>query len=78
MTSALKCTRCTHEILDGDHVAYRHGNWFHMRRWRVLTTSEQIRESHRLAAQSHQQVVAVKNTGPDGVMIDVSETGWLR
>src|SRR5687767_7945674 len=54
MTSAPKCARCSHEILDGDLVTYRNGVWFHPRCWHVLATDEHIRESRQRAEQARQ------------------------
>ena len=60
MTSEPKCARCSREILDGELVTYRHGDWFHMRCWSILATGERIGESRRVSARSRQKIADSK------------------
>ena len=40
-----KCFRCSVQILDGDLVLREHGDWYHVRCARILTSDERVRES---------------------------------
>jgi hypothetical protein len=50
------CMRCSASILDGEPVTRQHGDWFHVRCRRIITTRDGARESQDVARYAREAV----------------------
>jgi hypothetical protein len=50
------CMRCSASILDGELVTRQHGDWFHVRCWRIITTPDGARESHDVSRHAREVI----------------------
>ena len=60
MADAPTCSRCSQDVLDGDLVVYRHGDFFHVRCWQVSQSREHIEDSKRIAQRAGEQLTRSK------------------
>jgi hypothetical protein len=51
-----KCLRCSSIILDGELAVRNHGDWYHLRCWRILTSFERVRESSARSRHARQRI----------------------
>jgi hypothetical protein len=82
--SPSKCSRCSVPILDGDPVLRDHGDWYHLRCARMLTSDERVTESRGLErasaakiAQSQERLARASSVReePPAVLCVICQTG---